>query len=203
MFKNLTWNTAFATKRVAMLLACCLVALLATGIVIGQQGSGSGSGSGSGTGSSNRSTQQGGSDAITIFRSARDLVTDGDWVRAQEKFSEYVSSYPNEKNIDAALYWLAYSQYKSMKYDQCRSTIDRLLAKYPATSWREDARVLMAQVPGAAAAYEDAMSAVRAQAVVTRAALGQPQVYTPEIALPTKHIAPPIAQGNATTTVYS
>jgi Outer membrane lipoprotein/HEAT repeats len=204
MFTYLTSKTAFATKRIAVLLASCLVACLATAVVSGQQGTGFGSGGGSGSASTNRSTQQGGNDATTIFRSARDLVTDGDWARAQEKFSEYVSSYPNEKNIDAALYWLAYSQYKSMKYDQCRSTIDRLLAKYPGTSWREDARVLMAQVPGSAAAYEDAMSAVRAQTtIVTMPAIEQTPIYTPSVTLSPLSVTPAIAQGIATTAVYS
>jgi len=206
MFNHLTSKTAFATKRVALLLAFCLVAFLATGIVLGQQrtGSGSGAGFGAGSASTSRSMQQGANDATTVFRSARDLVTDGEWARAQEKFSEYVSAFPNEKNIDAALYWLAYTQYKSMKYDQCRSTIDRLLAKYPGTSWREDARVLLAQVSGgSAAAYEDMMSAVRAQAVVTLPAIQQPLVYTPAVTLTSMSVTPAIAQGIATTTVYS
>src|SRR5690349_8676896 len=103
------------------------------------------------------------SDATTVFRSARDLITDGDWASAQQKFSEYVAAYPNEKNIEAALYWLAYTQAKLAKYDQCRATIDQLLQKYPNTTWKEDARLLMAQLPGtpAAAAYQDAVTVVR------------------------------------------
>lgn len=114
--------------------------------------------------SSSRSTQQ--SDATTVFRSARDLITDGNWVRAQEKFSEYVASYPNEKNIEAALYWLAYTQHKLAKYDQCRSTIDRLLEKYPNTTWKEDARLLLAQAPiTSAVAYEDLVTSLRARAI--------------------------------------
>jgi hypothetical protein len=88
-------------------------------------------------------------DATAVFRSARDLITDGQWARAQEKFSDYVSSYPNEKNLDAALYWMAYAQQKLAKYDECRTTILRLIEKYPTSSWRADARVLLAQVPGA------------------------------------------------------
>ena len=56
--------------------------------------------------------QQTANEANTVFRSARDLITDGDSARAQEKFNQYVTSYPNEKNIEAALYWLAYSQHK-------------------------------------------------------------------------------------------
>lgn len=88
------------------------------------------------------------SDAATVFRSARDSITDGEWAKAEEKFSQYVSSYPNEKNLDAALYWLAYAEQKLEKFDECRKTIERLLEKFPSSSWRDDARVLLAQVPG-------------------------------------------------------
>ena len=120
------------------------------------------------------------SDATTVFRSARDLITDGDWARAQQKFSEYVAAYPNEKNVEAALYWLAYTQEKLAKYDQCRATIDQLLQKYPNTTWKEDARLLMAQLPGtpAAVAYQDAVTVVRAQAA-TAAELDAAAVYEP------------------------
>lgn len=113
------------------------------------------------------------SDATKVFRSARDLITDGDWARAQAKFDEYVSSYPNEKNLDAALYWMAYAEHKLEKFAECRKTIDRLLEKYPSSAWRDDARVLMAQIPGVipsayvaavdqVAAYDELVRAVRA-----------------------------------------
>jgi HEAT repeat protein len=117
-----------------------------------------------------------------VFRSARDLITDGDWARAQEKFSEYVNAYPNEKNIEAALYWLAYTQEKLAKYDQCRATVERLLEKYPNTTWREDARLLMAQLPGTAAiAYQEPIPAVRAQAAIA-AELDAAGAYAPAMA---------------------
>src|SRR5687767_9709234 len=90
-------------------------------------------------------------DATTVFRSARDLITDGEWARAQAKFSEYVSSYPNEKNLDAALYWLAYSQYKLEKYDQVRETVNKLFSKYQSSTWLDDARLLLVQIPRGAA----------------------------------------------------
>jgi tetratricopeptide (TPR) repeat protein len=110
-----------------------------------------------------RSTQQ--SDATTVFRSARDLITDGEWAKAQEKFGEYVAAFPNEKNLDAALYWLAYTQQKLGNYDQCRATIKRLLEKYPDTSWKEDARLLMVQLPGSVAILnQDLAATVKAQA---------------------------------------
>src|ERR1043166_6447319 len=118
------------------------------------------------------------SDATTVFRSARDLITDGEWAKAQEKFSEYVAAFPNEKNLDAALYWLAYTQQKLGNYDQCRATIKRLLDKYPATSWKEDARLLMVQLPGSLViANQDIAATVKARAAAA-AELDAARVYT-------------------------
>ena len=190
MLKNLTSITA--TKRVALLF--CVLALLAMGsIAAAQQGVGSGSGNGSGSGSG-RSSQPSNqrSDAVTIFRSARDLITDGDWAKAQAKFDEYITSFPNEKNLDAALYWKAYADFKLAKYNQCRSALDVLLAKYPESSWKDDARVLLAQVPAEySAAYQDLFSTVRTQ-TITRPAIEQPLIYTPTITMPPINVTVPV-----------
>ena len=148
--KNLTSNTATAVKRARFILITFSIALIASaGAVNAQQRRAF-------TQTSSRSGQ---SDATTVFRSARDLITDGEWAKAQEKFSEYVNSYPNEKNIDAALYWLAYSQQRLAKYDQCRVTLERLLEKYPNSNWKDDARTLLAQIPVYAQNYAAAVAA--------------------------------------------
>src|SRR5678816_4759846 len=183
MLKNLTSITA--TKRVALLF--CVLALLTTGVATAQQGAGAGSGSGRGSGNGAGSGagrgQGSGGDATTVFRSARDLITDGDWDKAQSKFDEYITSFPNEKNIDAALYWKAYADFKLTQYNRCRSALDVLLAKYPDSNWRDDARVLLAQVPGGvgvAAAYADLVSTtMRSPTVVAAPAIQQPLIYTP------------------------
>ena len=94
---------------------------------------------------------QGGSEAAnTTFRGARDFISDEQWAKAAEKFNEYVNSYPNEKNVDAALYWMAYSQYKLKRYGPAKSTLNRLLNTYKDTTWKDDAKTLMAQLPGGA-----------------------------------------------------
>src|ERR1051326_7542131 len=108
-------------------------------------------------------------DAATVFSSARDLITDGQWAKAQEKFNDYLSSYPNEKNLDAALYWMAYAQQKLAKYDECRTTILRLIEKYPASSWRNDARLLLAQVPGAYVRSEEHTSELQSHSFISYA----------------------------------
>src|SRR6185369_5578661 len=155
MLKNLTPHK---------LCGMTLLVLLSAMIAVGQQ---------------RPSTSSGSSDANTMFRSARDLITDGEWAKAQEKFSEYVNAYQNEKNLDAALYWLAYTQQKLGRYDQCRTTIERLLEKYPASTWKEDARLLMVQLPGAVAiANQDLATTVRAQAARV-SELDAERVYAP------------------------
>jgi HEAT repeat protein len=96
----------------------------------------------------NRLAQQGGNDAASVmFRGGRDLITDQQWTKAEEKFRQYTSSYPNEKNVDAALYWTAYSEYQLKRYDQCKNTLTRLLSNYQKSSWKDDARTLLAQLP--------------------------------------------------------
>ena len=192
MLKNLTSITA--TKRVALL--CCVLILIAAGMATGQGvGSGSGAGRGSGAGSGNGvGRSQSTSEATTVFRSARDLITDGDWAKAQQKFDEYVTSFPNEKNLDAALYWMAYADYKLTKYDQCRSTIDRLLQKYPNSNWKDDARTLLAQMSGASAyAYDDMIRVVRGQAAQTPQPPQAPPVDTTTITVPAFTLAAPAA----------
>jgi len=169
----------------------CVLALMTAGVASGQQGKGSGKGLGRGF------QQSGGSEATTVFRSARDLITDGDWAKAQEKFDQYVSQFPNEKNIDAALYWMAYAQQKLARYDQCRSTIDKLLQNYPNTNWKDDARTLLAQTPGAsAAAYVDLVRTAQGQAVTAPPAMEQPLVYGRAMAPAQTTVAPatPIAR---------
>jgi len=100
-------------------------------------------------GSSNQFAQQGSTDAAaTLFRGGRDLITDQDWAKAQAKFDQLITSYPSDKNIDAALYWKAYAQNKQAQIDQCRQTLKQLLEKYPNTSWKEDAKILLAQTLG-------------------------------------------------------
>src|SRR5882672_7200322 len=46
----------------------------------------------------NRLVQQGGNDAASVlFRGGRDLITDQQWAQAEEKFSQYLAGYPNDK----------------------------------------------------------------------------------------------------------
>ena len=67
--------------------------------------------------------------ANTMFSGARDLIDDAQWIRAEQKFAQYISAYPQEKNLDQAMYWMAYSQYKLRKFSPSKQTIEKLTPK--------------------------------------------------------------------------
>ena len=151
---------------------------------------------------SNSFAPQSNESAATVFRAARDLITDGEWTKAQDKFSEYVSKYQNEKNLDAAYYWLAYAQYKLEKYKQCRETVNKLFAKYQNSTWLDDARLLVAQIPGTVIATSQ-IEAIAADEVIAPmtplapVAMARPapdvMVYTPAVpGAPTAIAATPL-----------
>jgi len=95
--------------------------------------------------------QQSGStpQATSAFTAARDLIDDAQWAKAEQAFNQYVSKFPKEDNLDAAMYWTAYSEYQLKKFDICKQTIDKMLKAYEKTSWKQDAELLLAQLPGA------------------------------------------------------
>ncbi|HEU5458956.1 MAG TPA: HEAT repeat domain-containing protein [Pyrinomonadaceae bacterium] len=169
------------TSKYSIPLALLVIAISAN-VAVGQQRPSTPSSS------SVRTTQQTSNEATTVFRGARDLIDEGQWQKAQEKLDYYLRTFPNDKSIEPALYWLAYAQNKLGRIDQMRGTIDRLLQKYPNTNWREDARLLLAQAPGAY--VRDYQSVVAPAAIVAEPGgavtvtplppMDAPMVYAPQ-----------------------
>ena len=66
----------------------------------------------------NRFLQTQNAAAARVFREGRDLIGEEEWKEAEDKFRNFVSHYSKEKNLDAALYWLAFTQIKQEKYHE-------------------------------------------------------------------------------------
>jgi outer membrane protein assembly factor BamD (BamD/ComL family) len=84
--------------------------------------------------------------AAKMFREARALFDGKKWARAAERFSDFINDYPNEKNIDAALFWRAYALARQKKNREALEDIERLLASFPNSTWRDDAVALKVQI---------------------------------------------------------
>jgi HEAT repeat protein len=80
------------------------------------------------------------------FREGRDLIDREEWARAAEKFREAVEKYPNGKSADAALYWLAFCHKKQNQLKEANAALDRLMKRFPDSSWAADARVMEMEI---------------------------------------------------------
>jgi HEAT repeat protein len=94
----------------------------------------------------NRFVQTENAAAAKVFREGRDLIGDEDWKKAAGKFSSFINLYPKDKNVDAALYWLAFALTKQERYWEAEDELKRLLAEFPRSNWADDASALHAQI---------------------------------------------------------
>ena len=80
------------------------------------------------------------------FREGRDLIDKEEWARAAKTFSEAIEKYPGGKSVDAAHYWLAFCHKKQKQFKEADAALERLIEKFPASSWASDARVMKLEI---------------------------------------------------------
>lgn len=78
-----------------------------------------------------------------IFKEGRDFIEAQNWQKAAEKFNDFIKGYPKEKDLDAALYWYAYSLQKQGLKEAAATPLKRLIERFPGSSWRRDAEALL------------------------------------------------------------
>jgi len=81
--------------------------------------------------------------AMRMFREGRDLIEAENWQKAAETFNGFISSFPKDKDMDAALYWFAYALQKQGKKDAAAAPLLRLIRDYPSSSWRREADAML------------------------------------------------------------
>lgn len=84
--------------------------------------------------------------AMRAFTQGRSLVDAQQWEQAASTFDRFVIQYPKDKNVDAALYWLAYARNRQGYPQEAEATLSRLLLNYPRSDWADDAKALRVEV---------------------------------------------------------
>ncbi|MCI0387617.1 MAG: tetratricopeptide repeat protein [Acidobacteria bacterium] len=82
------------------------------------------------------------------FRAGRDLIGERKWAAAAAKFNDFIRTYPRDKNLDAALYWLAFCLKQQGRLAEANQMLERLDKEYPRSNWRDDARALRIEIAG-------------------------------------------------------
>jgi len=87
--------------------------------------------------------------ALKAFAQGRSFMAEEKWAQAVSTFSRFIAEYPSDKNLDAAMYWLAYAFEKQSKNREAEGVLTDLLSRFPKSSWADDAKALRVKVNAA------------------------------------------------------
>lgn len=73
------------------------------------------------------------------YDQAFSLLKAGDYDKAAEAFSQFVTTYPQSGYVPNALYWLGEANYVTRKFEPAKSAFDQVIQQYPAHSKAKDA----------------------------------------------------------------
>ncbi|HEX8072808.1 MAG TPA: HEAT repeat domain-containing protein [Pyrinomonadaceae bacterium] len=90
--------------------------------------------------------------AMKLFREGRDQIEAGNWAQAADRFSAFVRTYPGDKDVDAALYWLAYARKRQGDKESAAKPLLSLIRNYPGSTWRREAEAMLVEL-----GYQDAI----------------------------------------------
>ncbi len=96
----------------------------------------------------NQFVQASNSASVKILREGRDLIDAAEWAKAEEKFDQFLRAYAKDKDVDVALYWLAYARKKQGHARAALEPLKTLLKKYRNSSWADEARVMVNEIAG-------------------------------------------------------
>ena len=78
-------------------------------------------------------------DEDTAYRSAFNLLKEGRYQTAIDRFTAFLKKYPNSGYADNAQYWLGEANYVTRKYSQAIKEFEKVVKDYPQSSKRADA----------------------------------------------------------------
>lgn len=84
--------------------------------------------------------------AMNLFREARELIENENWKQAEKKFQTFIRDFPKHENVDAAMYWRAFSLKKLGKLQEADDAAKKLIESNPNSRWAEDAQTLRTEL---------------------------------------------------------
>lgn len=81
--------------------------------------------------------------SMQIFREGRDQIEAQNWKKAAEIFNQFITGYPKDKDLDAALYWYGYALQKDGRKEDAKAPLLRLINRFPSSTWRREAEALL------------------------------------------------------------
>lgn len=83
---------------------------------------------------------------LVEIRTAKNFVENEDWEKARAKFAEIISDFPQNRYLDIAYYWLAYSLFQERKFPEAEQTLAELRTNFPDSAWLDEAKTLQVEI---------------------------------------------------------
>lgn len=94
----------------------------------------------------NRFVQTGNTPSMKLFRAGRDLIENEEWAKAAETFRSFITTYPRDSDVDAALYWYAYALKRQGQTKEAAKALKRLIREHARSGWREEADAMLTEL---------------------------------------------------------
>jgi HEAT repeat protein len=94
----------------------------------------------------NRFVQTGNSPSMKLFRAGRDMIENEEWAKAAETFRSFITTYPRDNDVDAALYWYAYALKRQGSTKEAAKALKRLIKEHQRSGWREEADAMLTEL---------------------------------------------------------
>ncbi len=86
------------------------------------------------------------SPAAKALRAGRDQIEAENWQQAVAGFQDFLREHPKARDVDAALYWLAYALKKQDKKDEAKPHLLRVIREFPKSSWANESRAMLVEL---------------------------------------------------------
>jgi HEAT repeat protein len=94
----------------------------------------------------NQFVQTSNTPSMKLLREGRDLIDGEEWAKAVGKFQQFIDTYPKDKDVDVALYWLAYALKQQGRPREAAQRLTRLLSEFPRSNWAEEATAMLTEL---------------------------------------------------------
>src|SRR2546423_2224365 len=73
--------------------------------------------------------------AMKLFEVGRNAIEEAQWDKAAQSFNRFIAENPRHKDVDAALYWLAFTLKKQQRYQETDRKLEQLITEFPRSTW--------------------------------------------------------------------
>ena len=83
---------------------------------------------------------------LAEIRIAKNFIENEEWEKARVKLTGIINDFPQNRYLDIAYYWLAYTLFQQKNFSEAEQTIADLQRKFPDSAWIDESKSLLVEI---------------------------------------------------------